>query len=365
MKKPVLVILVLVLVLLALTACGSDKKQEVTDEATKEPVATEAAATEEPQPTEAPAVEEPTAIPEEDTLSLDSRATGLDQLKSYRLHWQSQWTATDSGETSKGNWDWSEEYSADPQGLHWIWQFTDASGQKTSKMEAWQIADTTYMMSYDDQGNGSCTSFSSSDPNSGLTKGMFNPSMLGNLNGAKYAGTEDVNNIRAKHYKYDEKSANLAGFGQVSGETWMAVDGGFVVKDVVKWKGGAGPLGLGASGNGEGSWNWELTDANVPIEIRQPENCSNASSDLPILGDATDKASIGDMVTYKSKTSLDDAIAFYQQKMRDTGWAPEGEPTTMEGFSILNFAKGDQKAGVTIASEEGGITVIINVTKGE
>ena len=107
MRKRLILIALLAAALMVLAACGGKKPES----ATVEPTASEAAATERQASVTAKpeATEEPTAIPEEDTLSLDSRATGLDQLKSYRLRWQSEWTATDSGETSTGKWDWSEE----------------------------------------------------------------------------------------------------------------------------------------------------------------------------------------------------------------------------------------------------------------
>ena len=55
------------------------------------------------EPTEAPA-----ATPEDDSLSLASRDTGLDALTSYRLTWHAKWKSTDQGKEEQGAWDWTK-----------------------------------------------------------------------------------------------------------------------------------------------------------------------------------------------------------------------------------------------------------------
>ena len=68
--------------------------------------------------------------------------------------------------------------------------------------------------------------------------------MLGSIEDAKYVGRETINGIPTKHYKYNSKTGMLTALGEVSGETWVAIDGGYVVKDTVTWKGGGGLFGL-------------------------------------------------------------------------------------------------------------------------
>jgi hypothetical protein len=191
--------------------------------------------------------------------------------------------------------------------------------------------------------------------------------MLGSLSGAKYVGREDVNGIATKHYRYDEKATGLAGFGKVSGETWVADDGGYVVKDVVNWEGGAGLFGAGttAGESGKGSWAWELSDPNAAFTITPPEGCESAAKGLPILPDATDKATMGDLTIYKTASKAADVLAFYQKEMTAAGWRATGEPTIMEGFATAEFAKDGQKASVTITTEGEGSQVMISVTKEE
>ena len=111
----------------------------------------------------------------------------------------------------------------------------------------WQIGDTSYMKSGEDD---ECMSFSTEGAEKDIQKGSFNPSMLGSIEDAKYVGRETVNGIPTKHYKYNSKTGMLAALGEVSGETWVAIDGGYVVKDTVKWTGGGGLFGLGCVHHG-------------------------------------------------------------------------------------------------------------------
>lgn len=314
--------------------------------------------------TTTPVLELPGTEPAGDTLNLQNRETGLDQLKSYRLSWQAEWSSITSGKTESAGWDWQEEYSGEPAGLHWTWKSNDPTDtSKSSVMEAWQVGATTYMKTSEAEGQNNCISYSSADQSSQLTKGIFSPDILGQVENAKYVGTETVNGINAKHYKYDQVSANLAALGKVSGEMWVAVDGGYVVKDTVNWEGGAGLFGTSSTDKGSGKWTWELTDVNQPITIAAPPECAGAASGLPMMADATDKAVIGDMTTYKSASKLADIVSFYQKEMVAAGWAADGEPTVSDQLSNLAFTKGGQKAQITVSEDNGSSQVLVQVTK--
>jgi hypothetical protein len=55
--------------------------------------------------------------------------------------------------------------------------------------------------------------------------------------------------------------------------------------------------------------------------------------------------------------------AFYQKEMVAADWKATGEPTSMEGYTTLEFAKDSQKASITITTEGEGSQVMINVSK--
>jgi hypothetical protein len=348
-------VIMLSMAALACSVGGVSQAPEVV--ATVKAVATEvqSSATATPQAASAPSGGD-------DTLSLSSRDAGLDKLKSYRMTWQAQWAATDSGDKENAGWDWVEEYSSDPAALHYVWHITDSTDpSKDTNMEAWQMGNTMYIQMQDSDGKSQCMSFSSEDQSSQLTKGLFNPNTLGSVSDAKYVGTDTVNGVQAKHYKYDEKSAALFAAAKVAGDIWVAVDGGYVVKETVNWTGASGLFGSGSDAKGDGKWNWELSNVDQPIDIKPPEGCGGAAADIPIMGDATEKSSFGDTITYKSATKLTDVVDFYQNEMKNAGWTLEGEPMISDEVASLEFSKDGQTATIMLTTDQGTTQVMITV----
>jgi hypothetical protein len=370
-----LLLTVSIFLAMALAACGGKGDKTPPAEETTAPAAQatvrSSAAEKEPTadptmeaevvPTDEP-TEAPAATPEDESLSLASRDTGLDALTSYHLTWHAEWKSTDQGKEDQGAWDWTEEYTSDPKAHHLSMSTPDSTDPtKTGAFEMWQIGDTSYMKSGEDA---ECMSFSTEGAEKDIQKGTFSPSMLGSIEDAKYVGRETINGIPTKHYKYNSKSGMLAALGDVSGETWVATDGGYVVKDTVTWKGGGGFLGLGSdTATGEGTWTWELSDANKPLEIKPPEGCEGSQLDLPIMADATEKSRFGDMTTYKTAGKPADVATFYKDKLAADGWKPDGEPTEMGDVVMLNFTKDDQKLSVMITASDGATQVILTVSK--
>jgi hypothetical protein len=122
-------------------------------------------------------------------------------------------------------------------------------------------------------------------------------------------------------------------------------------------------FGSSATSQGQGQWDWELSDANQPITIKAPDNCQGAAGNLPMMPDAKEKNTFGDTITYKSASKLADVVAFYNKAMPAAGWKAEGEATITDNFATLTFTQTGKKAQVSITSEGGGTTVIINVAK--
>lgn len=280
----------------------------------------------------------PQASTEGDELSVSDRETGLEKLDSYRATWQLQWDSTGSDQPQSIMWEWMQEYTRTPKAAHWRWQMQDGSEEAAVQaMEFWQLDKTTYIVTTNPDGEVSCISSTSEDAS--VDNNPMGPQSLGSVDGAKFVGVETVNGIRARHYRYDEKSMALVGGGRVSGDIWVAVDGGYVVKDAATWEGKLfGVLGSDKA-SGAGSWTWELTDVNGAIAIVAPAMCESAAGELPVLPDATERASFGDMLTYKTATKQADVIQFYRDAMKKAGWAEEGETMVTEQFASVTSAK--------------------------
>ena len=383
MPKRTMLAALLLLAILVLSACGGSKPAAAPVQGNDKPVAQttkdEQVATSEPgnaaqseeatpEPTETEAAGKPvaTATSEDDSLSLASRDTGLDKLKSYRMSWKSEWNGTDSnGKAQKGNWDWTEEFESQPASLYFIWKGLDTSSQNAGmNMEMFQIGDTTYILSPDSNGKTSCISMSSADQKDQLTKGVFSPTSLGSVSGAKYVGSETVNGIATKHYKYGDTAQAVLALGKTAGEIWIAQDGGFVVKDILNWQGGGGLFGMDAQSKGEGNWTWELTNVNQPIGIKAPENCGGNATGLPIMADASEKSTFGDMITYKTASKIADVAAFYQKEMAAAGWQAQADQSTItEEMASLSFSKDTNTANLLVSISDNVTNVMLSVSK--
>ena len=205
MKQSWIAVPVLALVLLGAAACSAGQ-QGTAQQGTAAPatvLATRAGVSRSPEAKQTLS-EQPTN-PTGESLSLGSRDVGLDKLKSYRIRWQSQWSTTESGKTETANWDWLEEFSSSPEALHWNWKSTDVNATSQNSFEAWQMGDTTYMVTTDKNGQSNCVSYSTGDASQRLSKGLFSPKSLGSLSGARYVGDETVNGISTKHFQYRRK----------------------------------------------------------------------------------------------------------------------------------------------------------------
>ncbi len=358
---------------LVLSGCGS--------KSTPEPAAppAPAEATSAPsQPTQPSRLAEPTAAPsqpaapptesavapvatEEADLVLTDRETALSQLKSYVATWSMTWTGKKDGEDQTVGWKATQRYTADPEASHMIIESSDSLDSNTAGVfEMIQIGTQSYMIS-DEGGEQQCTSFSSEDNQ--VSQNWVGPEAFGAVRGGRYVGQETVNGIRTKHYRYDEKATGINAYSRLSGDIWVAVDGGYAVKDVANWEGNLLGTGDEASEEGKGSWTWELSEVNQPFEITAPPDCESAAAGLPILPDATEKATFGDMTTYKTATKLADVVAFYEAEMPKAGWTAAEGGMTMDELATLAFTKDDQKATVMVTVDGEEVSVMINVEK--
>jgi hypothetical protein len=318
----------------------------------------------EPTPTEAAEATEAPAPAEQD-LTLSNLTEGLAGLRSYKSTFALKFAGQDEqGQPVNLFWETREEFIQEPRAQRIAVTTSGSQGQPTQAgtFEWITIGDTSYMVTQDQGGTPSCISVSS-DSATPPEQGLFSPNMLGGISDAKYVNTENVNGVQTKHYTWKDSGGLLGmGFSSVNGEAWVAVDGNYVVKYLSQATGKGGFL-TGAS-QAEGTLNVEynLTEVNGAFSIAPPDGCQTAATDIPVMADAADKSSFGEMTSYSSASAFADVVQFYKTEMPNNGWQPSGEPTEMEGMAVLEFAKDTRKAQVMITSDQGQPKVNVVIT---
>lgn len=382
MKKHTLFGWVALLLVLALAACGGGEKVSVvpTGDAASEgtsgsqPAATSAvegaqATAETVAATAVTAASTEAAAPTEAAeadLDLESVSEGLAQLRSYKSKLAMRFTGKNaSGEAVEKTWTMEEAFILEPRAQQIAWSGSDSTGGQAPTLTKWvtiNVGGTSYMISTGADGTETCMAFSSEDstpPEQGMS-----PDMWGSIEDARYVGTETVNGVRAKHYTWKEGALAFWGFAEGKAETWVAIDGGYVVKQKIEAT-GKDILMADSDEEGTTTWDWDVTEANGSFTIEPPAGCESSATGIPVMADAAEKTTFGDMISYTSPSAYADVVAFYKAEMPKAGWEASGTPTEMEGFASLEFTKDGDTASVMISwdASAGKTSVIVNVAK--
>ncbi|MEW5989278.1 MAG: hypothetical protein AB1791_21845 [Chloroflexota bacterium] len=226
-----------------------------------------------------------------------------------------------------------------------------------------QVGGTTYMI----MPQAGCMSSQASGEENPFTALTASGGMVGEVEGARRVGEEEVNGVQTTVYEFDDQALNMleATYGvwsQVEGRVYVAQDGGYVVRVVIDAQGNAGLLAGGAD-TGEGTIHYELNyyDFNQPIEIVAPEECLTTAADqYPTLDDAFESSTMGGLVFYKTNHTFDEVVEFYKTEMAAAGWTL-GEEMTFAPAAFLTFSKEGETVQVSIAADQssGATTVTI------
>lgn len=297
------------------------------------------------QVTPAPVKETPapqvTPTPVEDTLELEKISAGLEKFSSYRIRWIISFDGKDKdGNPLKWETQWFEEHTANPPAR----RLTFKGPEQEGSLILVQMGDKTYAVA-----GGSC--FIGTAPEA-LSR--FSPDF--GISGGKFVGYDTIAGIKAKHYTFDEKAFTWGGFLKVKGDVWIAPEGYALKKTLEAY----GRDVFYEKGEGTLRWTWEVMDLNQPFTIEVPPECAKLQTqDIPILADASEMVTTEGFISYKSKTSFQEAVKFYKEQMPASGWAPAEGSAEMGNMAVLNFKKDGRFASITIQAEDQGVIVMI------
>jgi hypothetical protein len=348
---------------------------EATKPAATEPTATAPAATE-PAAAEPPATE-PAAPPaqgsgEEAQLDLKSSVSSVQNLSSYRVGFRFDWKGTKAGQPIEGYIDMRSAFVREPAARELQLEakgMDQASAQTPSKISFIQVGDTAWM--YESQSN---TWMQLPAGESSFAEGFFKPEDLMSSfdvnKGQRSLLPEDVNGVPCYKYTFSEGDFT-ANAGETvknaSGEAYIAVDGGYVVKMTI---------------NGDVSYTdqsqmfdegtiklvFDLSDINKPITIEPPAEAkaqAGGREDIPKMPDAKIELSTGELISYRTASSVKDVADFYETEMANNGWTAgeNNKDLIMDESAILSYNKAGETANVIVSKDDKGTSVMISIGK--
>jgi len=176
-------------------------------------------------------------------------------------------------------------------------------------------------------------------------------------------GNETVNQIPTIHYHFDQNALPVTEpKPSISGEIWMAEQGGYLVKYTLNAAMPSKTTGIGLEV--AQSWTYELSQVNSVESITLPIGCMAVPVDIPAMPDATNVSRRSGIMEYETASNASQVVDFYFHNLGPLGWtAKQAEPTGELKIPLgLAFSSGDQLLSVDVDNAEAGgldVTLVI------
>ena len=181
--------------------------------------------------------------------------------------------------------------------------------------------------------------------------------LLPPLGTASWVGVESVNQVSAVHYRFDQAALpHFKADGAVTGEAWVAENGGYLLRYTLKV---AAPQKLSGKGlEVSQTYTYELTPDSPAIAL--PQDCAPVPMELPVLDGATNLNRTGGLVTFDTSAEPRAVIDFYEQKLPALGWKAEAaEPEGAVTVPVFyDFSKGGLRLTVDLSANEDKTTAV-------
>lgn len=169
-------------------------------------------------------------------------------------------------------------------------------------------------------------------------------------------GTETMNGVTTLHYHFTQDGLALDEEG-ISGEVWIAQEGGYVVKYTLSIPGLANSTGSG--GVIEETLSYELTEINSIDQIELPADCVPVLVDIPTMADAQNLYRSSGLMDYTTPSETVRVINFYSQSLSALGWTlvEPLNPSDQPDSQTLHYKQGDQVLMILLDKAEGNLRV--------
>jgi hypothetical protein len=283
---------------------------------------------------------------------------GLDGLKSYHMHAVNEFTGEADGKPlhSLGEYNGDEVRKTQTEFVNLR---QPLSNGKIDSFLTGVIGDASYRRIGDE----SAICHIAWNQQKKVTPEFWPVDMLPAILSGEKTGVEEVNEVKTTRYILDRDSLGIANFENVSGDLWLALDGGYVVKMEFTLSGGEKTFGKGRSGNQKVTY--ELTKINANDDFIAPAGCLPVLDGIPIMADAIHEYRLPGNLRYSSASSPEKVLEFYKEKLTTQGWQM-GSPheSVMKGQVVLFIKKeGDDRLHLSLSPENGTTQVSVFVGK--
>ena len=176
-------------------------------------------------------------------------------------------------------------------------------------------------------------------------------------------GNETVNQIPTIHYHFDQNALPVTEpKPSISGEIWMAEQGGYLVKYALIAAMPSKTTGVGLEV--AQSWTYELSQVNSVESVPLPTGCMAVPVDIPAMPDATNVSRRSGIMEYETASGASQVVDFYFHNLGPLGWtAKQEEPTGELKIPLgLAFFSGDLLLSIDVDNAEaGGLDVTLMI----
>jgi hypothetical protein len=167
---------------------------------------------------------------------------------------------------------------------------------------------------------------------------------------------DDLNGVPSQHYTARE--AVLGPWRDAQVDVWLDSARGSVLGYKLLLS-GSDPLFGGGVGTLAGTFR---VNAVGPQSIEPVPGCE---IDLPIPADAARLVKLPGLITFESAASMEEVAAFFQTRLPEAGWLPEGEPLAGGDALVLAYRRAEDSLNINIEPNDTGARVDLLQTTGQ
>ena len=317
-----------------------------------------------PEPTDTPEPVEEAVVeaPELDLASLDQ---GLVQFDSYRLVIEMSFTSEDSANNAFIQIDMANIKEPQAASLTMTAEGM-AELEEVGSIAMAQIDGVSYITF---PGLGCITDTAEENLMDSFGADFLDTAEFTNeLDKARFVGEETLNGIEVLHYEVDSSLLDEDDeLDEVSGDIYVAKEGGYLVSMVMDGTGPIDFLNEGEDSYGSMHLEYNLTDVNEVFEVTIPAECEETAvtgSEFPVMDDAYELSTFAGFTSYKVDLGLDEAVMFYETALTEEGWTKiEADSFVIGDTAVLAYTRNEETLNITMGPDDDDTLFVLIIGK--